>query len=87
MLGMNRATELATSLLHGLSGLYSAFEHATSNDPSGAISIALVTGLCVLIIAGAAALAEVVRVKSRRYVRRHELEAKSPEPREEDRDA
>jgi hypothetical protein len=87
MHGANQAVELATTLLHVLSGLYSAFEHVWVNDSSGAIGIALVTSLCVLIVAGAVALAEVAKMKVRRYVRKHELPAKSSKPLDENRDA
>jgi phosphate/sulfate permease len=87
MHGANQAVELATTLLHVLSGLYSAFEHVGANDPSGAIGIALVTALCVLILGCAVAIAEVTKMKVRRYMRKHELPAESSKPRDKNRDA
>jgi hypothetical protein len=80
MLGVNRAAELATALLH-IGGLSGAAAHMTANDPSGAVGIAVVASLCVLIITGAVVLAEVAKVKVRQYVRKHEQDTK-PEPRD-----
>jgi hypothetical protein len=80
MLGVNRATELATSLLH-IGGLSGAAAHMAANDVSGAFGIAVVSSLCVLILTGAVVLAEIAKVKVRQYVRKH-ADVPSPEPRD-----
>jgi hypothetical protein len=80
MLDAYRATELATSTLHIVGGLSSARAHIMDGDNGGAILVALTVAVCVLILTGAVALSEVVRVKVRRFVRKHEKPG-LPEPR------
>jgi hypothetical protein len=80
MLDVYRATELATSALHVIGGLSSAGAHIMQGDNGGAILVALTVAGCVLILTGAVALSEVVRVKVRRFVQKHERPDR-PEPR------
>lgn len=76
-----RAAELATSTLHVIGGLSSAGAHIMVGDNGGALLVALTVAGCVLILTGAVALSEVVRVKVRQFVRKHER-PQLPEPRD-----
>lgn len=66
--------------LHLGGGLYGAWTHIAVGDPGGSILVALTVAASVLILAGAFALAEVVRVKVRQFARKREP-LSLPEPR------
>jgi hypothetical protein len=72
MLGENRATELATSLLH-IGGLSGAGTHLAMNDPYGAIVISVVAALCVVLLTATVILCEMARVQMHRYLRKQEV--------------
>lgn len=84
MLGAHRATELVTSALHVIGGLHGVWTHIVVGDLGGSVLVTLTVAACVLILAGAVALAEVIRVKVQQYVRRHEQQS-LPEPRDKGR--
>jgi uncharacterized protein (DUF2062 family) len=84
MLDAHKATELATSALHVIGGLYGAWTHIMVGDLGGSVLVSLTVAACVLILAGATALAEIIRVKVQRYVQRHEQQS-LPEPRDKGR--
>lgn len=81
MLGAGRGSELVTSMLHVIGGLHGAWMHIGGGDLIGAVLVSLTVAGCILILAGAVALSEVIRVKSRRYVLRHE-QRRFPEQRD-----
>jgi hypothetical protein len=81
MLGVERAIEVATSALHIVGGLSSAGAHIMQGDHGGAILVALTVAGCVLILAGAVALAEITRFKVRQLVGKREKPG-LPEPRD-----
>jgi hypothetical protein len=68
-------------VLHLGGGLYGAWTHVVVGDLGGSIIVALTVAASVLILAGAFALAEVARVKVRRFARKHEPPS-LPEPRD-----
>lgn len=78
MLGIQRAAELSTALFH-IGGLSGAATHLAHGDAVGALGIAVIATLCVLLITGAVVLAEIARVKTRQYARKH---AEPSEPRD-----
>jgi len=82
MLSVQRVAEMATSLLH-IGGLSGAAAHMAERDAGGAIGLAIVASLCVVILTGAVVLAEVAKVKLRQYVRKHEQQGHQSEPRDE----
>lgn len=84
MLGVHRATELATTALHVIGGLHGAWTHVMVGDLGGSILVSLTVAASVLILAGAVALAEVILVKVQLYVRRHK-QPSLPEPRDKGR--
>lgn len=71
MFGTNQATELAQGLLH-VGALSGTAAHLAEGDPGGALAIAIIASVCVLLITGAVALAEFGKLKVRQYVRRHD---------------
>lgn len=81
MLGAGRGSELVASTLHLIGGLHGAWVHIVAADPIGGVLVSLTVAACILILAGAVALSEVIRVKVRRYVLRHE-ERSLPEQRD-----
>lgn len=84
MINVHRAVEAATSLLHVIGGLSSAVMHILAGDMGGAIVVTLVASACMLILAGAVALAEVAQVKVRQYVLKHDERVRLPEPRDKE---
>lgn len=68
-------------ILHLGGGLYGAWTHIVVGDLGGSILVALTAAGCVLVLAGAIALAEVARVKARQFARKHEPPS-LPEPRD-----
>ena len=64
MHGENRATELATSLLH-IGRLSGAGAHLANSDAYGAITISIVACLCVMLLTATVSLCEMVRLRVR----------------------
>ena len=62
-------------------GFYGAWTHIVVGDLGGSILVALTVAASVLILTGAVALGEVVRVKVRQFARKHEPPS-LPEPRD-----
>lgn len=81
MLDVHRATEVITSGLHVIGGLHGAWTHIVIGDLAGSFIVALTVAASVLILAGAVALGEVIRVTAQKYVRKHEQKS-LPEPRD-----
>ena len=71
MLGVQRATEMATAMLH-IGGLSGAAVLLAERQSWEALWLALVSTACVLLLTGALVLAEIGRVKVRQFVRKHE---------------
>lgn len=85
MFGTNRATELAQGLLH-VGALSGAAAHIAEGDSGGALAIAIIASVCVLILTGAIALAELGKLKVRQYVRRHDQRVLPERGAEEEKD-
>jgi hypothetical protein len=71
MFGLTRSVELAQGLLH-IGALSGAATHIAEGDSGGALAITIIASICVLIITGAVALAEIGKVKVRQYMRKHD---------------
>jgi len=69
MLGEDRATQMATSLLH-IGGLSGAGTHLAMNDSYGAIVISIVAALCVVLLTATVILCEMARVYLCRFLRK-----------------
>jgi uncharacterized protein (DUF2062 family) len=80
MLDAGRIADTTASILHLGGGLYGAWTHIMVGDLGGSILVALTVAACILILAGAVALAEVARVKVRQFARKQERPS-LPEPR------
>jgi hypothetical protein len=78
MLGVSKANEVATSLLH-IGGLSGAGMRLAAEDPWGALSITIVACLCVFLLTGSNVLVEVAKLKLRQYVRKSEKDVTNPE--------
>jgi hypothetical protein len=68
-------------ILHLGGGLYGAWTHIIVGNLGGSIIVALTAAACVLVLAGAFALAEVARVRARQFARKPEPPS-LPEPRD-----
>ena len=86
MLGEDRATQMATSLLH-IGGLSGAGTHLAMNDAYGAIVISLVAALCVILLTATVILCEMARVNLRRYLRKQAMAGCTPPPNPDHHDA
>ena len=71
MLDVGRIADTTASILHMGGGLYGAWTHLVVGDLGGSVLVALTVAASVLILTGAVALAEVIRVKVRQFARRH----------------
>jgi hypothetical protein len=80
MLDADRIADATATSLHLGGGLYGAWTHIAIGDLGGSVLVALTAAVCVLILGGAVALAEVARVKARQFARTHERPS-LPEPR------
>lgn len=80
MLGVQRAVEVSTAMLH-IGGLSGAAVLLAEKQMWEALWLSLVATVCVLFLTGALVLAEIGRVKVRQYVRKHAQpsSAKSPD--------
>jgi hypothetical protein len=86
MLSAEKPVHVAHALLH-IGGLSGAAAFLAEGHMGAALLLAFVATACVVILAGGNALAQIMGVKVRQYVRKHER-PQLPEPRDkEDPDA
>jgi hypothetical protein len=69
MLGENRATELATSLLH-IGGLSGAAAHLAIDDPFGALLISLVAVSCIILLTMTRILCDIFRLQIQKSLKK-----------------
>lgn len=79
MLNAKESVHVAHALLH-IGGLSGAAAFLAEGHMVAALLLALIATACVLILAGGNALAQIMEVKARRYVRKHEQRAQLPDP-------
>jgi hypothetical protein len=80
MLDAARIADAIGTLLHLGGGLYGAWTHIVVGDLGKSVPVALSAAACILILAGAVALAEIARAKARLFMQKHEP-SRLPEPR------
>lgn len=65
MLNIYRASEVVTSVLHAVGGLYATVAHLVEGDTAKALKGVLIIAACILVLAGAEALAQFIRLLMR----------------------
>jgi hypothetical protein len=76
MLRAEQPVHVAHALLH-IGGLSGAAAFLAERHMAAALLLAVVATACVLILTGGSALAQIVDMKARQYVRKHEQRALS----------
>lgn len=82
MLSAERPVHVAHALLH-IGGLSGAAAFLAEGHMAAALLLALVATACVLLLAGGDALAQIIGVKVRQFVRKREPRS-LPEPRDKE---